>query len=87
MYFSSLKNDSLALADLLTAARLNPENTTYQERIAQYYLGSQKYDQAIVAYEALYEHTRDNLEALQILLQLYQQNKDYNKMIKTIDRL
>ena len=47
MYYSQLKNDSLALASLEKASDLNPDNSTYLERIAQYYIGNRNYDLAI----------------------------------------
>lgn len=86
-YFSEMDNDSLALVDLEKAATLDPGNDTYQERVAQYYIGTQNYNRAITAYENLYSHHRDRSDVLAILLQLYRQNKDYDKMLSTIDRM
>lgn len=39
------------------AIELNPENQTYAEQLGRYYIGSQKYDLAIDAYENLYAKT------------------------------
>ena len=41
-----MQNDSLALRDIEKAATLSPGNDTYQERVAQYYIGSGNYDKA-----------------------------------------
>ena len=87
MYLSQMKQDSLALEYLKKATSLNPDNQTYPERLAQYYIGSQRYDKAIEAYEGVYARNHDNTDALRILAQLYQQQKLYGKMLQTINRL
>ena len=76
-----------ALAYMQKAIELNPENQTYAEQLGRYYIGSQKYDLAINAYEDLYARNHDNTDALRILVQLYSQNKDYKSVLKTISRL
>lgn len=87
MYLSQMKQDSLALEYLKKATVLNPDNQTYPERLAQYYIGSQQYEKAIEAYEGVYTRNHDNTDALRILAQLYQQQKQYDKMLQTIRRL
>lgn len=87
MYYSRMQKDSMALAYLEKATNLAPNNQTYPERLAQYYIGHQQYDKAIDAYEWLFAHNHDNTDALRILVQLYQQQKDYPKMLTTIERL
>ena len=87
IYQTQLKNDSLALAYMQKAIELNPENQTYAENLAQYYIGKQQYDKAIDAYEKLYAHNHSKTDALRILAQLYQQQKDYPMVLNTISRL
>lgn len=87
IYYSQMKQDSLAMDCLLKAVALNPNNQTYPERLAQYYIGNQEYDKAIDAYELLYSHNHENTDALMILVQLYQQQKNYSKMLSTLDRI
>ena len=87
LFYSQLKQDSLALVYMQKAIELNPENQTYAEQLGRYYIGSQKYDLAIDAYENLYAKNHDNTDALRILVQLYSQNKDYKSVLKTISRL
>lgn len=87
VYYSQMKKDSVALACLEKAVSLNPENQTYPERLAQYYIGNQQYDKAIDSYELIYAHNHDNTDALRILLQLYKQKNDFSKMLSTIARL
>lgn len=87
MYLSQMKADSLALEYLKKATELSPDNQTYPERLAQYYIGSQQYEKAIDAYEGVYARNHSNTDALRILAQLYQQQKQYGKMLQTINRL
>ncbi len=85
--YSQMGKDSLALAYLQKAVALNPDNQTYLEYLARYYVGKQQYDKAIEAYESLYERNHENGDALHVLLQLYEQQKNYPMMLQTIDRL
>lgn len=87
MFQAMMKRDSLALASMEKAVELNPDNQTYAEQLAQYYIANQQYDKAISAYELLYAHNHDNTDALRILVQLYQQKKDFPNMLSTIERL
>ena len=87
MFQAMMKRDSLALANMEKAVELNPDNQTYAEQLAQYYIANQQYDKAISAYELLYAHNHDNTDALRILVQLYQQKKDFPNMLSTIERL
>ena len=86
-YFSELRKDSLALRYLETAALLRPDNDTYQEKEAQFYIGTGNFKKAIETYERLYAVQRDRSDVVNILVQLYKQQKDYDKMLNAIDRL
>lgn len=87
LYYSQMKQDSLALAYLQKSIILCPENSTYQERLGEYYLSKQLYADAIGVYETISVHNHENTDALRILLQLYQQQKQYPQMLHTISRL
>lgn len=87
LYYSQMKKDSLALECLEKAVGLNPDNQTYSERIAQYFIANQQYDKGIEAYESIYTHNHENTDALRILMQLYQQQKNYPMMLQTLERL
>lgn len=87
LYYTQLKEDSLALECMNKAIALNPDNLTYVERLAQYYIGMGQYDKAIGSYEALYAKNHNNTDALRILAQLYQQQKNYRMMLNTVGRL
>ena len=85
MYHTELGNDSTALAYLGRAAELRPDNDIYQERVAQYFIGTNDYKRAISAYENLYNHHRDRSDILNVLLQLYRHEKDYNAMLRCLN--
>jgi len=87
LYQNLLKRDSLGLLYMQKAVALAPDNQTYAESLAQQYIAKQQYDKAVEAYEALYDHNHGNTDALRVLAQLYQQQKDYPMMLKTISRL
>ena len=78
LYYSELNNDTMALNYLQKAATLSPANDTYQEQVAQYFIGTNSYAKAIEAYERLYKHHRDRSDILSVLTQLYRHEKDYD---------
>ena len=84
-YYAELNNDTMALACMKKAADLNPSNDTYLERLAITHVNSRQFDEAVNAYERLYANHKDRLDVLDILLQLYNQQKDYDKMLTTLD--
>ncbi len=86
-YYSDLKQDSLALAYLEKAERLNPHNDAYHELLARFYTGMKRYDKATVAYENLLRNNTQRSDVLNILLQLYNQNRDYDNMLRTVERI
>lgn len=87
MYYQQMKQDSLAQDCLARAISLAPSNLTFRERMAQYYVANQQYDKAIEAYEGIFAQNHDNTDALYMLLRLYQQQKEYPQMLKTLNRL
>ena len=86
-YYMSMDKDSVALASILKAASLNPDNATYQERVAEHYLNAKNYPAAITTYEKLYQQDHSNTEILRTLLQLYQIDNQYEEMLHTLNRL
>ncbi|MBR5699064.1 MAG: hypothetical protein IKX44_10670 [Prevotella sp.] len=87
MYQSEFEKDSLARICLERASALNPDNDFYQERLGQYFLSVRDYAQAKDVYEQLASNKRRRTDVLQILLQLYQQDKDYRGMLRAINRI
>ena len=86
-YYSELDNDSLTRDYLHRAVSLNPDNAHYHEILARWYIKSGDYQRATAAYEHLYSTDHSRTDVLGILLQLYQQDKDYDKMLSTIERI
>lgn len=81
------KKDTLALQKFEKAALLCPTNIHYQERVAQYYVGTGAYNKAINTYEHIYTTHHERSDVLYILAQLYQQQKDYDKVLSVIERM
>ena len=85
--YAQMHLDSLNFADLVKAATLQPSNDTYQERLAEGYLNTEKYEDAAKTYENLYSNNKSRSDVLGILVQLYKQLKNYNSMLYTIQRI
>ena len=79
--------DTLALENMEKAVSLRPDNVTYQERLAQTYLGTKQWDKAINTYERIMSYSPTRTDVLGILIQLYGQNKDYDNIIRCLDRV
>lgn len=86
-YDKDLNSTAMSIADIQKAAELSPKNSTYQEQLAMTYITTKDYANAIKAYEKLYAAFPDRTDVLEILLQLYGQDKNYAKMISTVNRL
>lgn len=86
-YYSDKNQDSIALKDLEKAASLEPANDSYQERVAQLYINTGNYAKGTEAFERLYSHNRDRDDVLGVLIQLYRQLRNYDKMLDAINRL
>ncbi len=87
LYDGILRGDSAALADMETAASLNPENDIYLERLGTEYLRTRNLMEAVAAYEKLSRNRPDRSDILDILIQLYGQGKDHDKTLDAILRL
>ncbi|HBN46567.1 MAG TPA: hypothetical protein DD401_02745 [Prevotella sp.] len=86
-FLSMLRQDTLALQCLEKAAELRPGNGIYQEKVAQFYIGMGDYAKSTNAYERLFANNRDRSDVLNVLVQLYQQQKDYDKMLDAIGKM
>lgn len=86
-YYSDKNQDSIALKDLEKAASLEPANYSYQERVAQLYINTGNYAKGTEAFESLYAHNRDRDDVLGVLIQLYRQLRNYDKMLDALNRL
>lgn len=86
-YYAELGNDSMSMVTVSKAADLDEENDTYLERLAINYINTGKFDKATDCYERLVKRNKNRSDAFGILLQLYNQQKDYDKMIWTLNRM
>ncbi len=86
-YDGILKGDSAAFADIKKAADINPDNNAYLERLATGFIETNNMEEAGKAYEKLYKNSPDRSDILDILLQLYAQQRDYDNMLTTIERM
>jgi tetratricopeptide (TPR) repeat protein len=85
--YAEMGMDTLALENMEKAVSLRPDNVTYQERLAQTYLGTKQWDKAINTYERIMSYSPTRTDVLGILIQLYGQNKDYDNIIRCLDRM
>ena len=87
IYQGEMGKDSLAMECMERAATLNPANDTYQEQLAQYYINTRQFGRATAVYERLANNNHNRLDVLNILIQLYQQEKNYDGMISSLNRI
>ena len=86
-YYSALKQKDIVLNYLKKSVELEPDNATYLETLANAYLNQRKFKEAIDALELLCEKNRDRDDVLALLIQLYEQESDYDNAIRTLGRL
>ena len=87
VYQEELGQESLAMSSMEKAAALRPDNAMYQERLAQNYLNMRQYKEATAVYERLVENNRNRADILEMLIRLYQQDKDYDGMLRAVNRI
>lgn len=86
-YYFQLKDTITTRKYLAKAAKIDPQNDTFQERLAQVCTAQKDYDDAINAYERLYTINKTRIDVLQALLQLYAQKDNKKMMIDVLNRL
>ena len=86
-YEGVLQGDSAALAYVKKASELSPGNNAYLERLATGYIMTGDVDEAVKAYERLAHNSPERADVLNILVQLYGQQKDYDMMLDVLQRM
>lgn len=86
-YYNALKDKEKAISYVKKAVSLEPDNVTYLETLANTYIALRQYDEAAVTLETLYEKNRERDDVLGLLVQLYQQQNDYEKAIDALSRI
>ena len=80
-YYGGLKQKEEALSCIEKAASLEPANSTYQETLANAYINMHQYDQAALVLERLYDEHRDRDDVLGVLIQLYEEQHEYESAV------
>lgn len=86
-YYVDLKDDTRSRAYYERAATLDPENSSYIEKLGQLYVSQKDYPNAINAYEKLYALNKARVDVLQILYQLYGSQNEFQQMINVLNRI
>lgn len=86
-FYMFLKQPERALATLEKAVREDPENFWYKQTLAAYHQSRGDYKKAIVVYEDMAKQFPAKQEPLMVLVDLYNQTRDYPSVIKALDRL
>ena len=87
LYELYFRNDSLALALLRQATRLDPRNTFYKEAIATYYLNHIQTEQALPYLEAIAELRPTRSDVLAQLTRIYTSLDRQADAIRALDRI
>lgn len=86
-FYSALKDTFNVLRSMEEAVAKAPENTDYAEELAGDYVRYGHLDKSIDVYESILNKRPDRSDLLDNLYALYSQNKDYDKMISTLNRM
>lgn len=86
-YDGIIESDSAALADVKKASELSPGNNAYLERLGGGYYSVNNIPEAIKAYEKLFKNSPERSDVLDILVQLYAKEKNFDKMLDVLNRM
>lgn len=86
-YARHLQNDSLSLAQLEQAARLDSDNFWLKQALVNLYVGQHRTDDAIHQLEQMAKQYPERSDLLMMLADMYHQNEDYAGIIRTLDRI
>lgn len=87
VFYLALDRDTLGLQYLRAAVDREPDNSEFAERLAQTYLYRNRIEEATTVYEQLSRAYADRTEYLDILVRIYERQRDYPKLLETLDRL
>lgn len=86
-YEGIIHGDSAALVYVKKASELSPGNNAYLERLATGYIMTGDIDEAVKAYERLAANSPERSDVLNVLVQLYGRQKDYDRMLDVLRRI
>lgn len=87
IFYLALGRDSIGMKHLRQAVDTEPENTEFAERLAQTCLYRNRMDEATQVYEQLSRRMPDRTDYLDMLMRIYEQQRDYPNLLKTLARL
>ena len=87
IFYLALGQDSLGIDYLRSAVDAEPQNTEFAERLARTYLYRNCIDEAVEQYERLSKMLPDRSDYLDMLTRIYQQQRDYPRLLETLNRL
>lgn len=85
--YENAGQDSLKMAMLTRAAELDPDNVTYKEALLPILLQNNELDKAVAYMEGMVHDTPERTDLLNILLQIYNYQKDTKHALETLNRL
>lgn len=87
MFEHAFEHDSLALYHLEKACELDADNDEFAEKLAQFYLAKDQVDEATKVYQRLSEMVPDRTDYIDMLVRIYEHQKDYPKMLEALNRM
>lgn len=85
--YRSMGNDSMQVKMIRRAADLRPDNITYKEELVPIYLNAQDLVQASQVLEEIAAIYPERTDILNVLIQIYDHQKDYNKCLGVLNRM
>lgn len=85
--YENAGQDSLKMVMLTRAAELDPDNVTYKEALLPILLQNNELDKAVAYMEGMVHDTPERTDLLNILLQIYNYQKDTKHALETLNRL
>ena len=86
-FYMALGQETKGVEALAKAVELDQDNFWYKEQLANYYQNKHEWLKAISVYESMSKQFPSRLEPLISLVELYEQNKDYQQVVNVLDRL
>lgn len=85
--YQVMGKDSMQVAMMKKAAELQPSNDDYKEALVPVYINNNEIDKAADVIEQIVAKTPERTDMLQLLLNIYNYQKDYPRCLTTLSRL
>ena len=87
IFYLALDKDTIGMRFLKDAVDAEPDNSEFAERLAQTYLYRNRISEAAEVYERLAKAQPDRIDYLELLLRIYERQRDYSNMLATLERI